>query len=84
MVEALPKGRKELKKLIKLCPREAEELLPGEMWVLGGTGSTKHGLNVKKEIPAIHSLSGPCLKRSQEQQQRQQVAIKFSLVVRLT
>lgn len=59
MVKALPKGRKELEKLIKLCPREAEELLPGEIWVLGDTGSTKHGLNVKKEIPGYSHLVRP-------------------------
>ena len=59
MVKALPKGKKELEKLIKHCPHEAEELLPGEIWVLGDTGSTKHGLNVKKELPGYAHLVRP-------------------------
>ena len=59
MVKALPRGRKELEKLIKLCPREAEEILPGKIWVLGDTGSTKHGLNVKKETPEYSHLVRP-------------------------
>ena len=59
MVKALPRGRKERENLIKLCTREDEELLPEKIWVLGDTGSNKHGLKVKKEIPAYSHLVGP-------------------------
>lgn len=56
LMKPLPKCPKKLEKLFKLCPTDEEPLKDGEIWVLADTGSTIHGINVKKEIPEYQHL----------------------------
>ena len=49
---ALPQGAKSLAKLAKKCPLGEEELAANEIWCMADTGSTLHGIDVRKELPA--------------------------------
>ena len=59
LMHALPKGKKALARLAKLCPTDAGELAEGEIWVMADTGSTLNGINVAEHLPGLKHLVRP-------------------------
>ena len=55
LMHALPKDKKALARLAKLCPTDAGELAEGETWVMADTGSTLNGINVSEHFPGSNT-----------------------------
>ena len=58
-IKALPKSRKALNRIAKMCPTDAETLGPNERWVMADSGSTLHAMDVQKELPNYKHLVAP-------------------------
>ena len=56
---ALPRDRKALTRLAKLCPERQEALGPYERWVMADSGSSLHAMDVAKELPGFAHLVAP-------------------------
>ena len=69
LIHALPRDRKSLVRLAKLCPEKEEMLGPHERWVMADSGSSIHAMDIAKELPGYEH---PCLptSRGEERQRR--------------
>ena len=59
LINALPRDKKSLSRLAKLCPSKEETLGPYERWVMADSGSSLHALDVAKELPGYEHLVVP-------------------------
>ena len=56
LMHALPRDKKSLDQLARLCPTDTQALKKGEIWVMADTGSTVNGIDVATELPDYEHL----------------------------
>ena len=59
IIHALPRDRKSLTRLAKLCPEKEEVLGLYERWVMADSGSSLHAMDISKELPGFEHLIVP-------------------------
>ena len=59
ITHALPRHRKSLTRLAKLCPEKEEVLGLYEHWVMADSGSSLHAMDISKELPGFEHLIVP-------------------------
>ena len=59
LIHALPRDRKSLARLAKLCPEKEEVLGANERWVMADSGSSLHAMDIAKELPGYEHLVCP-------------------------